>query len=269
MDRDHELLDRCVDRLLVGGDAEGLLAPESTDLALALEPLLRTSALVTRQLSGVEPSDEFRQVSARRARNLFLARLSQKDSHPGSLTVWWQRRWVTAMATSVVVCLAGLGMLAASVNALPTGFFYPVKTATEQAQLMLTTSPVDRAELQLEYASRRLDEMTSMAQRGDFDTAVFLAGESARLVGQVCSSSLFGLPSPDAAGVPSLDVYTPGSGPSAAQALSEERESTMELLECALQSAPGELEPDIRALMEELGREFDSTIALLETTTAG
>lgn len=267
MDRNYELLDECVDRLLAGRETGGMLSHEP-DVMAVLGPLLETSALVTVQLAAVEPSDEFQRVASRRTRNLFLARLAQKESRPGSFLAWWQRRWVTAMATSVVVCLAGLGMLAASVNALPTGFFYPVKTATEQTQLMLTTSPVDRAELRLEYASRRLDEMTRMASRGDFDTAVFLAGESARLVGQVCASSLFGLPAPDTAGQASLDVYTPGSGLSAVQALKEERESVTELLECALQTAPGELEPDIRMLMDELGREFDSTIALLEATTA-
>jgi len=267
MDRNHELLDQCVDRLLAGQEAEQMLTQEP-ELADALEPLLQTSALVSRQLVAVEPSKEFRNLAARRTRNVFLARLAQRESRPGSFFVWWQRRWVAAMATSVVVCLAALGMLAASVNALPTGFFYPVKTTTEQARLMLTTSPVDRAELQLEYASRRLDEMTSMAGRGDFDTAVFLAGESARLVGQVCASSLFSLPAADDPGRPSLDAYTPGSGASAIEVLNEERRSVMGLLECALETAPGELEPDIRMLMDELGREFDNTIAVLEARTA-
>ncbi|HHE41699.1 MAG TPA: hypothetical protein ENL12_03520 [Dehalococcoidia bacterium] len=173
------------------------------------------------------------------------------------------------MATSVVVCLAALGMLAASVNALPTGFFYPVKMATEQAHLMLTTSAVDRAELQLEYAARRLEEMTSMASRGDVETTVFLAGESARLISQVCASSLFGLPGPESVGQPNLDVHVEGSGISAVDALTEERENLQELLGSALESSPGELEPEIRLLMDELGREFDRTIAFLESKAEG
>ncbi len=265
-DRNYEVLDQCVDRLLSGQEVDNMLLNES-DLAMMLGPLVETSQLVNRQLGAVEPSNEFRRLAERRTRNLFLARLSQKESRPSSLFMWWQRRWVTAMATSVVVCLAALGMLAASVNALPTGFFYPVKTATEQTRLMLTTSPVDRAELQLEYASRRLNEMTSMASQGDVETTIFLAGESARLVAQACTSSLFGLSGPDSVVGSTLDVYAEGNGLSAVQALKQERESVMELLECALETAPGELEPDIHVLMEELGREFDSTIALLESKT--
>jgi hypothetical protein len=50
--------------------------------------------------------------------------------------------------------------------------------------------------------------------------------------------------------------------------LTQDREGALGLLECALDAAPAELQPDIERLMTQLSREFDETIAILETHTS-
>jgi hypothetical protein len=49
--------------------------------------------------------------------------------------------------------------------------------------------------------------------------------------------------------------------------LNADRAEALLVLEAALASAPEELKPNIERLMGELAREFDATIAHLETTT--
>ena len=155
------------------------------------------------------------------------------------------------MATAMVVCLASLGVLAASFNALPSGFFYPVKVTTEQVRLSLTTSEYERAQLRLEYAERRLAEMSSMADRGDAETAVLLAGEATRLIVQTASSTAFGLT--DLASGPAALVSADAStGVAPVAALSADRDEAMGVLQAALEAAPEELKPDVQRLMSEL-----------------
>lgn len=260
-DRLPDIFDEYVDRLLAGEQVEDC-AFDDSELAELLGPLLATSAEVVQQLDAVRPSPEFKRTAVVRLRNLFYARQAKRDVRPGVLFMWWQRRWATAMATALVFCLAGIGIVAASVNALPSGFFYPVKTATEQMQLTLTTSDVERAQLQLEFTERRLVEMSEMAERGDVETAIYLAAEVNTLIGQMCIGGL---------GVPASDsTWTPEgrTGPSVASILTQDRAGALSLLECALDTAPAELQPGIQRLMVQLTREFDETIATLEAHTS-
>lgn len=265
-ERIEDLFDEYVDRLVMGDDISSCVADES-DLAEMLAPLLQTGGLVARQLRTVEPAPQFRAVARVRMRNLFFARLARKDSRPGFLSLWWQQRWATAMASVMVVCLAGLGVLAASFNALPSGFFYPVKVTTEQVRLSLTTSEYERAQLRLEYAERRLAEMTSMADRGDAETAVLLAGEATRIIVQMASSAAFSLSDTEGGQLLVLPDST-SSELSPVAAVSADRDEAIAVLQAALEAAPEELKPDIERLMSEMAREFDATIAHLETTTA-
>ncbi len=263
-ERVEELFDRYVDRLIAGEDITSCAA-DDPELLEALAPLLHTGELVAHQLRAVEPSSQFRRAARTRMRNLFFARLARKEPRPGYLSMWWQRRWATAMVTAMVVCLAGLGVLAASFNALPTGFFYPVKTATEQMRLVMTTSEYERTELQLEYVERRLSEMTSMAGRGDADTAILVAGEAMRLLVQMSTSALFDFS--DGQVFLTMAPPDPSEALSPIAVLNADREGSLELLAGVLDEAPEELKPRIEQLMAELSREFDATIAHLETKT--
>ncbi len=262
----EDLFDQYVESLLSGDEAPACVQGTS-ELAVALAPLLQTSELVVRQLRTVEPSPRFRVAAQTRMRSQFFARLARKESRPGFLSLWWQQRWATAMATAMVVCLAGLGVLAASFNALPSGFFYPVKMTSEQARLALATSEYERTQLRVEFTEQRLSEMTTMADRGDAETAVLLAGEVNRLIVQTAASAVFGLSGNEGG----LLLLTPGS-PDATLApvavLNADRTESLALLDDLLAAAPDDLKPDIEHLMTELSREFETTIAYLETKTA-
>lgn len=264
-ERIEELFDRYVDRLVLGDDSSSCDIDDS-DFAEMLGSLLDTGGLVASQLRTVEPRPQFKVAARVRMRNLFFSRLARKDSRPGFLALWWQQRWATAMATAMVLCLASLGVLAASFNALPSGFFYPVKVTTEEVRLTLTTSEYERAQLRLEYAERRLSEMTSMAIRGDAEMAVLLAGEATRLIVQAASSTLFGL-----AEVPGgHSVLAPDSSSAMVApivVLKADHTEALGILEAVLASAPEELKPDIERLMRQLSQEFDATITHLELKT--
>jgi len=263
----EEALDRYIDYVVRGERPDGV-ALDDGDLVALLGPLAHTSTLVAHQLHSIQPSSEFKQAARMRTRSLFFAKLARRETNPGFLFMWWQRRWATAMATVMVACLASLGVLAASVNALPSGFFYPVKTTTEQMRLSLTVSEVDRAQLQLEYTERRLSEMTRMAGRGDTEAVLMLAAEATRLIAQMCTSGLFGVEGAQA----DVAMLMSGSGASAlglapAVVLTADRDSSLELLRGALEVAPEELRPEIEFLVSELAREFDVTLAHLEAAT--
>ncbi len=262
----EDLFDQYVDSLLSGDEAPACLR-ETSELATVLAPLLQTTELVARQLRTVEPSPRFRFAAQTRMRGLFFARLARRESRPSVLSLWWQQRWATAMATAMVLCLAGLGVLAASFNALPSGFFYPVKVTSEQARLALSTSDYERAELRFEYAERRLSEMTTMADRGDAETAVLLAGQVNQLILQTAASALFGL-SGGEGGPLILAPATSDATLAPVAVLNEDRTQSLALLESVLAAAPDDLKPDIERLMTELSRDFDTTIAYLETKTA-
>lgn len=60
---------------------------------------------------------------------------------------------------------------------LPGDALYPVKTSLEQTQLGLSMNAARQAELQLEFAQRRLDEMAALIEEGRFNDIETATGE--------------------------------------------------------------------------------------------
>jgi hypothetical protein len=73
-------------------------------------------------------------------------------------------RWAIALALLAFLFLSA-GTVAASTNSLPGETLYPVKRASESAQLFLA-SPADRAALHATFAGRRLNEIAALVERG-------------------------------------------------------------------------------------------------------
>ena len=71
------------------------------------------------------------------------------------------------MIIVLVLLLAGGGVVAAAGNSMPDNPLYPVKLATEEAQLALTPSDMGKAELYAELADKRVVEIIYMADKGD------------------------------------------------------------------------------------------------------
>jgi hypothetical protein len=75
------------------------------------------------------------------------------------------------VAVFVLVALFGGGFATASAagNALPGDALYPVKVNLEQARLALTINRVRKAELHLEFAQRRMEEINALAALGRYE----------------------------------------------------------------------------------------------------
>jgi hypothetical protein len=78
-------------------------------------------------------------------------------------------RWVGIVAGVVAGTLIGVGVVTASNYSMPGDFLYPLKTASEQGQLMLTPSEVGKTEFHIVLAGRRMQEITEMSRRGNTD----------------------------------------------------------------------------------------------------
>jgi|GEM_PF-1406528 len=74
---------------------------------------------------------------------------------------------VAAILLVLVVLSGSAGyIVSAAENSLPGDSLYKVKTAVETARLKLTTSPQSKVALEVEFAARRLDEVTALTKMG-------------------------------------------------------------------------------------------------------
>ena len=155
------ILDKCLERIIKGETVEQCQA-EYPEYATELEPLLRM-ALDTREAVTIEPRPEFRD----RARHQFQAALREMEVKSSRGFFGWQPRWVTAVVSVVVLILACSGTVIAAGNSLPDEPLYQVKLFTEAVRLKLTPSTLGKAELYVELADKRVDEIIEMADKGN------------------------------------------------------------------------------------------------------
>ena len=156
------ILDECLERLLIRGETLEQCLRRYPQQAVELKPLLET-ALAAKEAVAVQPRPEFRA----RASYQFRAALQEKATPKRRFLFGWMPQWATALAIVLVLLLAGGGTVAAASNSMPDSFLYPVKLATEEVQLALTPSQVDKAELCASFADRRIAEIVYMAEQGD------------------------------------------------------------------------------------------------------
>ena len=154
------ILDECLERVIKGESVEQCLAdyPEYT---ATLEPLLRL-ALDTKVATAIEPRPEFRD----RARYQFQNAIRDMETTKSRGFFSWQPRWVTAVVIVVALLIAGSGTVVAAGDSLPDEPLYQVKLATEAVRLAFTTSAIGKAELYVELADKRVEEIIRMADKG-------------------------------------------------------------------------------------------------------
>jgi len=150
-----------------------------------------------KQLRAVPPRDPH---VAARAKANFIAEVdeivkeqgfSDNSRTAGTTTFYqrWKEKWMMAtprfrtvftlaavLVISVVFMFGGAGMTAyASQSALPGDALYSVKTSVEQTRVSLARDAADKAQLNLAFAERRLDEIARLIAGGryaDIATAV-------------------------------------------------------------------------------------------------
>jgi len=155
------ILDECLERVLVKGETIDQCLAEYPEYAAELEPLLRT-ALVSKEALAIKPRPEFRE----RAGYQFQAALREMESRKSRGFFGWQPRWAAAVVVVIALLLAGSGTVAAAGNSLPDEPLYQVKLATEAVRLTLTPSALGKAELYVELADKRVAEIIKMADKG-------------------------------------------------------------------------------------------------------
>ncbi len=156
------VLDKCLERLLVKGETVEQCLQSFPEHGDALKPLLE-AALAIKKASAIQPNSELKD----KARYQFYSALREtehKRSRP--FLRWnWQPRWATAVAIVLVLLLTGSSTVAAASGSMPDEPLYPVKLATEQAQLVFTPSAMGKAEFYAKLADRRVLEIVRMADK--------------------------------------------------------------------------------------------------------
>lgn len=167
----NNIFDECLERIVVDGETLEQCLKRYPEQAAELKPLLET-VLAVKEASAVEPRPEFKA----RARYRFRSALQEKAAPKRRPFFGWVPRWATALAIVLVVLMAGGGTVAAASNSMPDSILYPVKLATENVQLALTTSELGKARLCANFADRRAVEIIYMADRGDARRVEEIAG---------------------------------------------------------------------------------------------
>jgi hypothetical protein len=155
------ILDECLEQVLVEGKTIEQCLAEYPECAVELEPLLRT-ALDAKGAMAVKPRPEFRE----RASYQFQAALREMESkgRPDFFSVL--KPSLATIITVVVVLLAGGSTVAVASNSLPGEPLYQVKLATEAVRLTLTPTAMGKAELYVKLADNRVAEIIEMVDKG-------------------------------------------------------------------------------------------------------
>ncbi len=156
------VLDECLERLLVKGETIEQCLQNYPEQAAELEPLLQT-AMAAKEASAVQPRPEFRA----EARYQFHSALSEVASQKSRSFFGWFPRWATVGTLVLGFMLMGSGTVAAAGYSMPDNPLYPVKLATEEVQLTLTPSDLGKAQLYAKLADKRVVEIIYMANKGD------------------------------------------------------------------------------------------------------
>jgi hypothetical protein len=85
---------------------------------------------------------------------------------PAPLYYEWTSTAVRAAAAFAVALALGSGTLVASAGSLPEEPLYPIKLAVENARLAITPDSGSRAQLEMQFAARRLDEVAAAVEQG-------------------------------------------------------------------------------------------------------
>ena len=155
------ILDECLERVLIKGEAMEQCLAGYPEYAAELEPLLQT-ALDAKEAMAIKPRPEFRE----RASYQFQAAIREMESKKSRGFFRWQPQWATAVIVVIVLLLAGSGTVAAAGDSMPDEPLYQVKLATEAVRLALTPSALGKAELYVKLADKRVAEIIKMADKG-------------------------------------------------------------------------------------------------------
>jgi len=164
--RIEAILIQCIDDIKVGKASLEDCLDRHPDVRHELEPLLRV-ALSIKEPADTRPSDAFKvrarvnlieHIHASQPEKKAMRSPSQAGVSHGWFT-GWARSVAITVAVILVISTAGTGTAYASQSSLPGDTLYSVKLGTEQIQRIITFDDAAEVELELKFASTRLDEL--------------------------------------------------------------------------------------------------------------
>lgn len=163
-----ELITRCLDEILEGKTSLEDCIREYPELGAELRDFLSVAASVRQQKVDISPDFKLRARS-----HLFDAADLVRENRKTGVFDWLRpvtlvNRLRTTMAVALVVAGlgGGTGMVYAAQGSLPGEALYPVKLGSENVRLALTLTPDTKAEVNLELAERRVEEVVIQSARG-------------------------------------------------------------------------------------------------------
>ncbi|MGA9048284.1 MAG: DUF5667 domain-containing protein [Dehalococcoidia bacterium] len=168
--RIEEIFNDCFERLLLGESLESCLS-RYPEYAAELDSMLRTAFDVKRKAFPVQPRPEFKYWARIRMQNAQYYGAPEPAEEKVSASNL-RRNLAFSLTALLILVIASSGTAAASSQAMPDEPLYGVKIAVEQAQLTLTTSDIDKAELYAQLAEKRAQEIAVMADKGKTDQVV-------------------------------------------------------------------------------------------------
>jgi len=165
----EDALNDCIERMDGGESLESCLT-SYPDLADELKPLLELSHTVTETSLSIKPRTEFKAA----ARYRFHAALAEKESKAAKTAPAprrWRFKWATVALAVLVVFVVGGGMGVASANSMPGDTLYSVKTLTERIRMGLTFGNENKAQLHLDLAEERSNEIQTLVDEGNLEAA--------------------------------------------------------------------------------------------------
>jgi hypothetical protein len=177
--RIEEILIHCIDDIEAGRASLQDCLDRYPDMRQELEPLLRV-ALSINEPADTRPSDAFKiRARVNLMEHIHASQTGKKTvsvpSQAGIRHGWftgWARAVAIAVAVILVISAAGAGTAYASQSSLPGDNLYSVKLGTEQLQRMVTFDDAAEVELELKFASTRLDELEELASMPSDQTAM-------------------------------------------------------------------------------------------------
>ena len=169
MERIEEVLNDCIERMAAGEPLDSCLA-SYPDLADELKSLLAISHAVTDTTSQIKPRPEFKAAARYRFQSALAAK-EKKMAKSESAPRRWRFKWATVALAVLVIFVVGGGTGIASANSMPGDPLYRVKTIVERIQMGLTFGNENKAQLHMNFAERRSDEMQTLIDEGDLEGA--------------------------------------------------------------------------------------------------
>ncbi|MCX6004842.1 MAG: DUF5667 domain-containing protein [Chloroflexi bacterium] len=166
----EEIFNDCFERLLSGESLDSCLS-RYPQYAAELDQMLKMAFDIKRRAYPIQPRPEFKYWARVRMHGV-QDYVSRQPVELKPSIFHWRRSWAVALSAVMVFVLVTGGTAAASSEAMPDQPLYGVKMAVEQAQVALTFSDMDKAELHAQLAEKRAQEIAVMANQGKTDKIV-------------------------------------------------------------------------------------------------